>query len=297
MSIIHVLSGPVIGAVIGYCTNYIAVKMLFRPLRPVHLFGRQLPFTPGIIPKGQARLARAIGGVVGDTLLTEEDLQQMLLTEEVQNQLRISLDNLLREKEEVSLKELCLQFTDETGYETGRAVMQETLTDMVADRVLDMGLGEIISQKVLEAVRQKVSGSLLGMMISGDMLDSFAEPIRSSVDRYLEGNVGALLAPQVSRLWSETEEKHLGEVDQSLREANIDLTEIVMQGYKKLVAAKAADLLGMLHLGKVAEDKVMSLEPEELEKLVMSVMKKELGAVINLGALVGFLIGLLNLIF
>ena len=80
MSIIHVLSGPVIGAVIGYCTNYIAVKMLFRPLRPVHLFGRQLPFTPGIIPKGQARLARAIGGVVGDTLLTEEDLQQMLLT-------------------------------------------------------------------------------------------------------------------------------------------------------------------------------------------------------------------------
>ncbi len=297
MSIIHVLSGPVIGAVIGYCTNYIAVKMLFRPLRPVHLFGRQLPFTPGIIPKGQARLARAIGGVVGDTLLTEEDLQQMLLTEEVQNQLRISLDNLLREKEEVSLKELCLQFTDETGYETGRAVMQEKLTDVVADRVLDMGLGEIISQKVLEAVRQKVSGSLLGMMISGDMLDSFAEPIRSSVDRYLEGNVGALLAPQVSRLWSETEEKHLGEVDQSLREANIDLTEIVMQGYEKLVAAKAADLLGMLHLGNVAEDKVMSLEPEELEKLVMSVMKKELGAVINLGALVGFLIGLLNLIF
>ena len=297
MSIIHVLSGPVIGAVIGYCTNYIAVKMLFRPLRPVHLFGRQLPFTPGIIPKGQARLARAIGGVVGDTLLTEEDLQQMLLTEEVQNQLRISLDNLLREKEEVSLKELCLQFTDETGYETGRAVMQEKLTDVVADRVLDMGLGEIISQKVLEAVRQKVSGSLLGMMISGDMLDSFAEPIRSSVDRYLEGNVGALLAPQVSRLWSETEEKHLGEVDQSLREANIDLTEIVMQGYEKLVAAKAADLLGMLHLGNVAEDKVMSLGPEELEKLVMSVMKKELGAVINLGALVGFLIGLLNLIF
>ena len=36
---------------------------------------------------------------------------------------------------------------------------------------------------------------------------------------------------------------------------------------------------------------------QELEKLVMSVMKKELGAVIYLGALVGFLIGLLNLIF
>lgn len=37
MSIIEILAGPVIGAVIGYCTNYIAVKMLFKPLNPVKL--------------------------------------------------------------------------------------------------------------------------------------------------------------------------------------------------------------------------------------------------------------------
>lgn len=297
LNILHVLSGPIIGAVIGYCTNYIAVKMLFRPLHPVYLFGKQLPFTPGIIPKGQARLAKAIGNVVGDTLLTEQDVQEMLLTDEVHNQLRIRLDNILQEKEAVSLKELCLQFTDESGYETGREMMQEKLTDLVADRVLDMGLGEVISRKVLEAVREKVSGSLLGMMISGDMLESFAEPIRTGVDRYLEGNVGALLAPQVSKLWCETEEKSIGDVNRSLRETNIDLTEIIMQGYQKLVTAKAADFLSLLHLGQVAEQKVLSLKPEQLEDLVLSVMKKELGAVINLGALVGFLIGLLNLIF
>lgn len=297
MNLIHVLSGPVIGAAIGYCTNYIAVKMLFRPLRPVYLFGRKLPFTPGIIPKGQKRLAKAIGGVIGDTLLTEEDLQRMLLKENVQNELRIQLDNWLREKEAVSLKELCLQFADETGYETGRAVIQEKLTDLIADRVLDMGLGQIISHNVLEAVRQKVSGSLLGMMISGNMLDSFAQPICDKVDRYLEGNVSALLAPQISQLWSETEEKHLGDIDQSLREANIDIVEIFMQAYEKLVTTKAVDLMNLLHLGNVAEEKVMALEPEALENLVLSVMRKELGAVINLGALVGFLIGLLNLIF
>jgi hypothetical protein len=35
MNVVQILSGPVIGAVIGYCTNYIAVKMLFRPLIPL----------------------------------------------------------------------------------------------------------------------------------------------------------------------------------------------------------------------------------------------------------------------
>ena len=41
MEILRMLAGPLIGAVIGYCTNYIAVKMLFRPYHPVKL--RQNP--------------------------------------------------------------------------------------------------------------------------------------------------------------------------------------------------------------------------------------------------------------
>lgn len=297
LEIIKILSGPVIGAIIGYFTNYIAVKMLFRPLHPVYLFGKQLPFTPGIIPKGQKRLAHAIGNVVGNTLLTEEDLQSMLLSDTVQDQLRSGIDGMLQEKADVQLKQFCLGFTDETGYDAGRAVIQEKIREAVAERVLDMGLGEIISQKVLEAVREKVSGSLIGMMLSGDMLNSFAGPVRDGVDRYLEGNIDALLAPQVSQLWSEAEQKSLGDVDQLLDDANIRLTDVVMKLYESLAAQKAAGMLQMLQLGKVAENKVMSMQPEELEELVMSVMKKELGAVINLGALVGFVIGLLNLIF
>ena len=51
------LAGPIIGALIGYCTNYIAVKMLFYPKQEVRIFGRKLPFTPGAIPKGKQRLA------------------------------------------------------------------------------------------------------------------------------------------------------------------------------------------------------------------------------------------------
>ena len=64
------LAGPVIGAGIGYFTNYIAVKMLFRPLHPVKIGNYTLPFTPGIIPKGRERLARALGNAVGNTLFT-----------------------------------------------------------------------------------------------------------------------------------------------------------------------------------------------------------------------------------
>ena len=60
MEYLHYISGPLIGAFIGYCTNYIAVKMLFHPYKEVKFLGIKLPFTPGVIPKNKPRLARAI---------------------------------------------------------------------------------------------------------------------------------------------------------------------------------------------------------------------------------------------
>ncbi|MCK4514025.1 MAG: DUF445 family protein, partial [Spirochaetaceae bacterium] len=42
---------PALGAVIGYVTNYVAIRMLFRPLTERRVFGVRVPFTPGIIPR------------------------------------------------------------------------------------------------------------------------------------------------------------------------------------------------------------------------------------------------------
>ena len=78
MDYLHYISGPAIGALIGYCTNYIAVKMLFHPYKEVKLFGLTLPFTPGVIPKNKPRLARAISRAVADVLLTKEDIAGLI---------------------------------------------------------------------------------------------------------------------------------------------------------------------------------------------------------------------------
>jgi uncharacterized membrane protein YheB (UPF0754 family) len=58
----------------GGVTNAVAVWMLFHPYEPPRLFGRQLRFLQGAIPKNKARLAAAIGRTVGTRLLTPEDL-------------------------------------------------------------------------------------------------------------------------------------------------------------------------------------------------------------------------------
>lgn len=63
---------PLLGAMIGYLTNSIAIRMLFRPLREWRVLGVRVPFTPGVIPRRRHELAESIGDMVSRELLTPE---------------------------------------------------------------------------------------------------------------------------------------------------------------------------------------------------------------------------------
>ncbi len=88
---------PLIGALIGYLTNKVAIKMLFRPLKPWYIFGKRLPLTPGIIPAKRHELAENIGKMVGDQLLTPQDVGQALSTEAFQEHLHRLVDRRVQE--------------------------------------------------------------------------------------------------------------------------------------------------------------------------------------------------------
>lgn len=79
---------PVLGAIIGFVTNSIAIKMLFKPHNEWRLWGLRVPFTPGIIPKKRDELARNIGEMVGTILLNEETLKNQLLSTRSQDILK-----------------------------------------------------------------------------------------------------------------------------------------------------------------------------------------------------------------
>ncbi|MBN1524350.1 MAG: DUF445 family protein [Spirochaetales bacterium] len=78
LSLLPWILPPVIGAAIGFITNDIAIRMLFRPLKEKRIFGIKIPFTPGIIPKQRYNLADSIGNMVANQLLTEDAVRSQL---------------------------------------------------------------------------------------------------------------------------------------------------------------------------------------------------------------------------
>ena len=89
--IINYATPPLVGAFIGYLTNYVAIRMLFRPLKPWRIMGLRLPMTPGVIPGKRHDLAVNIGRMVGGHLLTGSDVQKALAEEAF----RAELGNLI----------------------------------------------------------------------------------------------------------------------------------------------------------------------------------------------------------
>ncbi|MCI8336131.1 MAG: DUF445 family protein [Peptococcaceae bacterium] len=62
---------PLVGGFIGWVTNMIAIRLLFRPYEPISILG--IPFQ-GVIPKRRAQMAQQIGSIVAQQLLSWEDL-------------------------------------------------------------------------------------------------------------------------------------------------------------------------------------------------------------------------------
>lgn len=120
---------PIAGGIIGYFTNDLAIKMLFRPYRPIHLFGQQLPFTPGLIPSNQSRLAKRIADTIMGSLLTPEELQRLakrlLKTERMQAAIRWLLD-------------LALTQTQTTNQDKTAHILGNILQDMLGQSLPKM---------------------------------------------------------------------------------------------------------------------------------------------------------------
>ena len=103
---------PIAGAVIGYFTNDIAIQMLFRPYKAIYLGKFQIPFTPGLIPRNQPRLAKRVADTIMGSLLTPEELQRLakklLETERVESALtwllNLALKQIRSDKEQKTAK-------------------------------------------------------------------------------------------------------------------------------------------------------------------------------------------------
>lgn len=274
MEILHIILPLALGAVIGYVTNYIAVKMLFRPYSPVKIGGRTLPFTPGVIPKNKSRIAKACGEAVEGSLFSQDDIKEAIAG---------SIGKAKIENIRVS------------------DIVSEDMADGLAQSITDKLIGEIkkadiegiIIEKGGALLEEKVKDTMLAMFVNRSLIASFAEPVCQQITQYLDGEGAVYLNLKIGEEIEAIRSRTLG---QEAAELEIDINSFKERIVAKFADEKLGELTAGIDIAAIVEQKINRMDVREFEKLVLSVMKKELQAVVNLGALIGFIIGLINLV-
>lgn len=179
---------PLLGGVIGYVTNRIAVKMIFRPIRPISVLGIRVQ---GLLARRQQELAESVGRVVGDHLVSHEDVMAALGNVDFEQVIGDVLDTALAPKvaELRKMPMLGALFTDERvgqlqeSITRGIVAKRETLLSGI-EGAIEKGLDvrSVVTAKVaafpvekLEALVLEVAarelraiellGALLGVLI------------------------------------------------------------------------------------------------------------------------------------
>ncbi len=207
LPILQYAAPPVVGAFIGYLTNKIAIKMLFRPLKPHHFLGLRVPMTPGVIPAKRYELAENMGKMVSDHLLTAAEISRAIDQDSVRNQVFQTIE---REGEKLAEKDLgTLQslFSHEFApyYELGVQYIQFKGTQKIMDylrssefekllsekldelagiffnRELSSILNEEQQNKLIDKLEQNISDKLYSFLVSEDFQGLLADQLKNKI--------------------------------------------------------------------------------------------------------------------
>ena len=289
MDVLHIVLPILVGGIIGYCTNYIAIKMLFRPYKAVYIGKWRIPFTPGIIPKNQKRLAGAIGKAVSGQLLTKEALMESI--DKTGEKYITEISERIYESDS--------RILDILPEDIDREKLIESVSDSLSDKILEIAkqinYESVAAQFTKETLDSLLAGNpMFGMLLNADIQNVVAEKLGNAIRRYLNDHGEESVKRFVLSYLREQSDKPIKE----LISGKVDkerLTEMLLHAMRSAFSKYGDEILNSIDVKGIVSQRIESMGMDELEELVMSVMKQELQAVINLGALIGAIIGTVNI--
>ena len=296
------LAFPVVGAVIGYITNDIAIRMLFRPHQAKYFMGIHIPFTPGIIPKEKSRIASAIGKAVSENLMNREVLEKSLLSDEMLTKISDAIDEFVttQSANNETIEEFARHYLPQEDIDAMRENATDGIVRMITSKLQDSKLGESIARMATQHVMEKTRKSVAGRF-GADML---LQPIAQLVEGILAKHINEILhnnsRQMVENLVAEESTKLTGMTMRSLMTGHDEQVKQAKNGilnaYRVIITEHLPRILQDIDISTIIEQRINDMDMDEAEAIILDVMKKELRAIVWLGALLGSIMGTLNML-
>jgi uncharacterized membrane protein YheB (UPF0754 family) len=159
-----------VGAIIGWLTNVLAIKMLFRPIRPFKLPLVNITIQ-GLIPKRRHDIAKSIGEVVEKELVSINEIFDRLVTEEnKKDAIEIIKEKLLKVIDykipaiiPYSIKSKIIDYFEEQINRDAMSILDSSIDGIISKAVHKINIGEMVEEKIDELELENMEKLILGL--------------------------------------------------------------------------------------------------------------------------------------
>lgn len=293
---INMITAPLVGGLIGLITNSLAIRMLFRPMKPVYIGKFRLPFTPGLIPKEKPRMANAIGDVISRDLLNNETLKVTLLSDSMRENINSRIDDMavrLSQSEETvieALEKLVARDIIEGKLDAAKKTLAKTITQ----KAIEQDIGKSIVDYAYEEIMAKTKPVFKS--ITSTAIGSFRQPLANRINAMIDAKAGPLIEKFLEDQAEELSNMPIKDIMVRYQDKIPQFKTYVWNIYEEIISKKLSDILDTVGISEVVANKINELEMAEVEIMINKLMKKELNALIWLGGLLGAVMGFINVI-
>jgi len=303
---------PAAGAIIGFVTNAIAIRMLFRPLKEIRFLGVRLPFTPGILPKQRQRLAQSIGAMVEKELLTPEILRLRLARDDVRAQIKNALslftenflsktpkelldgnENVLTQKITGAFETLYPSLTrgfidffnsDEIRREMetrGRVFLTQIFLQLNTFQRIFLAAGQYdltLQEKMPEIIKELVA-DIEDLLQDSKIKNMLVDTVSLSFDGMISG------------------QKNLSALFNINTDDKKKLDDFLFEKLMSAADGRIENILSTINIKALVSERIDSLDMLRVERIILDVMADQFKWINIFGGILGFLIGAFQSVF
>lgn len=178
MKLLLYVTIPFITGLIGWVTNYIAVKMIFRPRREIRILGMRIQ---GLMPKRKHDLAVKIADTIEKELISHKDIREILQSEDF----HLNTGNLIKAKIDAFINEKI----------AGNPLISMFVTPEVSGK---------FSSMIMEELQKEIPGLIDSLFESVEKKIDFKTIIQSKIDGFdlsrLETIIYAIAAKELKAI-------------------------------------------------------------------------------------------------
>ena len=234
--------------------------------------------------------------------MNQEVLEKSLLGDDMLIKISTAIDEFVatQSTNSESIEEFASHYLTADDIAAMRQDVTSGIVKMITGKLTNSRLGDNIAHMATEHAIEKTRNSVAGLFGADKLVAGLAQPIEKLMAKHINEILQNNSHQMVENLVTE-ESEHLmsmtmSELASGHEEQVAQIKGGIINAYRVIITEHLPRILQDIDISTIIEQRINEMDMNEAESIILDVMKKELRAIVWLGALLGCIMGTLNVI-